>query len=109
MFDEYIAQVLAPTLNAGDILILDNPSAHKSAASRDTLAKYHAEMKFLPPYSPDLNPIEKMWSKLKQQLRSVEARTDEQLFSSIGKALDMISPNDARGWFNACGYIVPES
>jgi hypothetical protein len=72
-----------------------------------TVAERHAEVKFLPPYSPDLNPIEKMWSKVKQTLRSMKARADDEPFSSIGKALNTVTANDAQGWIQSCGYIIP--
>lgn len=68
-----------------------------------------AECLFLPAYSPDLNPIEKMWSKVKQILRGIKARTYEDLFAGVGKALDLVSANDAQGWFRSCGYIQFES
>lgn len=106
MFDEYIKQILAPTLKPGDIVVLDNLSAHKSSTSQAAVAACQAKVKFLPAYSPDLNPIEKMWSKIKQALRSMKARTDDELFSSIRIALDMVTQDDAKGWFKSCGYIV---
>jgi transposase len=97
MFDEYIKQFLAPTLRSGDILLLDNLKAHKSKVCVEAVAAKGAQVKFLPAYSPDLNPIEKMWSKVKQLLRGMKARTNEELFSSIGVALDMVTPTDAQG------------
>jgi len=109
MLDEYIKQLLAPTLNSGDIVVLDNLKAHKSATSQATVTARQAEIKFLPAYSPDLNPIEKMWSKVKQTLRGMKPRTDDELFSSIGIALDMVTADDAQGWFKSCGYIVSQS
>jgi transposase len=109
MFDEYIKQILAPVLRAGDILIMDNLGSHKSPAAQATIESQQVEYKFLPAYSPDLNPIEKMWSKVKQILRGIKARTPEELFTSVGKALDMVTPDDAHGWFEACGYIKSQS
>ena len=106
MFDEHIKQILAPALHPGDIVVLDNLSSHKSLALQTAVAGRHAGVKFLPPYSPDLNPIEKMWSKVKQTLRGMKARADDELFSSIGKALNMVTANDAHGWVLSCGYII---
>ena len=69
----------------------------------------HAELRFLPPYSPDLNPIEKMWSKVKQILRGLMARAEESLFAAIGTALSQVTAAaDARGWYGSCGYFIPE-
>jgi transposase len=105
MFDAYIKEILAPQLRPGDILIMDNLNAHRSEAALEVVQARQAEIKFLPAYSPDLNPIEKMWSKLKQILRGLKPRTSEELFSSTGVALSKVSSDDARGWFTACGYI----
>ena len=104
MFDEYIKRILAPTLRPGDIVIMDNLSAHKSELARRIVADHQASIHYLPAYSPDLNPIEKMWSKVKQILRGIKARTDEELFTGVGKALDLVSATDAEGWFTSCGY-----
>jgi transposase len=104
MFDEYIKQFLAPALRSGDILVLDNLQAHKSKVCVEAVTARGAQVKFLPAYSPDMNPIEQMWSKVKQLLRGMKARTNEELFSSVGVALDMVTPTDARGWFTSCGY-----
>jgi transposase len=105
MFDAYIKEILAPRLRPGDILIMDNLNAHRSETALEVVQAHQAEIKFLPAYSPDLNPIEKMWSKLKQILRGLKPRTSEELFSSTGVALSKISSDDAHGWFTACGYI----
>ena len=105
MFDEYIKQILAPQLRPGDILIMDNLNAHKSATALEVVQSRQAEIKFLPAYSPDLNPIEKMWSKLKQTLRGLKPRTNQELFCSAGTALDMVTASDAQGWFKSCGYV----
>ena len=109
MFDEYVRNILVPSLRPGDIVIMDNLSAHKSQDAYDAIKEMHAECLFLPAYSPDLNPIEKMWSKVKQVLRGIKARTHEDLFAGGGKALDHVSANDAQGWFKSCGYIQFES
>lgn len=105
MFDEYIKQVLAPQLRPGDILVMDNLNAHKSEIALEVVQSRQAEIKFLPAYSPDLNPIEKMWSKLKQILRGLKPRTSQELFDAAGIALGMITEDDAHGWFESCGYI----
>jgi len=107
VFCEYIAQVLVPSLRAGDIVIADNLPAHRDGAISKMIEAVGAEYWLLPPYSPDLNPIEKMWSKVKQHLRSAEARTKEALFTSIGEALANVTPQDSDGWFRSCGYMTP--
>jgi transposase len=104
MFDEYIKVFLAPCLRPGDIVIADNLSPHKSPKAYDAIKMQQAELIFLPAYSPDLNPIENMWSKVKQVLRGKKARTHEDLFEGIGKALELVSASDAQGWFTSCGY-----
>jgi transposase len=104
VFKAYVEQILLPTLKAGDIVVLDNLSAHKNQEVRDSIESVGAELWFLPPYSPDLNPIEKMWSKIKAILRMLKARTEKALIDAIAKALDAITANDAKGWFESCGY-----
>lgn len=109
IFEAYIEQILLPTLNAGDIVVLDNLSAHKSQRARDLIESAGAELWYLPAYSPDLNPIEKMWSKVKSILRTLKARTKETLINAIARALDQITANDANGWFESCGYRYTKS
>jgi transposase len=109
MFDAYIKEILSPTLCPGDVVVMDNLNAHKSQKACDEIRKRQAEVLFLPAYSPDLNPIEKMWSKLKQVLRGIKARTGEELFVATGTALDAITSNDAQGWFKSCGYTAFKS
>ena len=104
IFKAYIEHILLPTLKAGDIVVLDNLSAHKNKEIRDLIESIGAELWFLPPYSPDLNPIEKMWSKIKSILRRLKARTKEALINAVAKALDAITANDVKGWFESCGY-----
>jgi len=106
VFREYVRQVLAPTLRPGDIVVLDNLAAHQDAEALALIAKAQAEVRFLPPYSPDLNPIEKMWSKVKEFLRSAKARTQENLYAAIGAALKAVTAQDAEGWFRSCGYAA---
>ena len=104
MFSEYIAQILCPALRPNDIVIMDNLSAHKSHEVTEHIKKCGAEILYLPPYSPDLNPIENMWSKVKQLLRGMEMRTYDALEKGIASALDLVCANDALGWFKNCGY-----
>ena len=103
-FRAYVGQVLVPTLRPGDIVVMDNLTPHKSDQTLALIAQAGAEVLFLPAYSPDLNPIEKMWSKVKSHLRSAEARTLETLINAIGAARRTITPQDAINWFASCGY-----
>lgn len=105
-FVAYIGQVLCPTLKQGDIVVMDNLAVHKSPEVLRLVAAAGAEVRFLPAYSPDLNPIEKMWSKIKALLRSAEARTPEQLDQAISLAFSKITAKDAAGWFASCGYSI---
>ena len=93
-----------PTLRGGEIVVMDNLSPHKSDQTLALIAEAGAEVLFLPAYSPDLNPIEMMWSKVKSLLRSAEARTAADLITAIGQALARVTPKDALGWFTCCGY-----
>jgi transposase len=104
IFKAYVEQILLPTLETGDIVVMDNLSAHKNQKVRDLIESVGARLWFLPPYSPDLNPIEKMWRKIKAILRTLKARTEELLINAIAKALDAITASDAKGWFKSCGY-----
>jgi transposase len=106
VFREYIRCVLAPTLGPGDLVVLDNLGAHQDAESLRLIEATQAKLCFLPPYSPDLNPIEKMWSKVKEFLRDAKARTKEELYEAIGSALKTIKPQDAEGWVRSCGYTA---
>ena len=101
---EYVRQVLCPSLKKGDVVIADNLSAHKDIKAKELIEACGAKLEFLPPYSPDLNPIEKMWSKIKAYLRGVEARTFDKLIEAIGQAFDLVVNSDADGHFFACGY-----
>jgi len=103
-FQAYVRCVLCPRLRAGDIVIMDNLSPHKSDPTLALIQEAGAEVLFLPAYSPDLNPIEKMWSKIKNYLRSAEARTEAALMAAIGAALQTVTPRDAVNWFACCGY-----
>ena len=108
IFESYVEKVLAPSLRPGDIVVMDNSSAHKSQKVEEIINSCHAELRFLPPYSPDLNPIEKMWSKVKQILRGLMARAEESLFAAIDTALSQVTAADACGWYGSCGYFIPE-
>ena len=103
-FEAYIEQVLAPKLQPGDIVVMDNLSSHKSPEVKDLVEKVGAEVWYLPPYSPDFNPIEKMWSKVKESLRSSAARTVESLYEAIRLALQLVTLTDICNWFASCGY-----
>ena len=104
MFAEYIAQMLCPSLRPNDIVIMDNLSVHKNHKIAESIKECGADLLYLPPYSPDLNPIEQMWSKVKQLLRGMQARTYETLEKGIAEALALVCANDAQGWFKDCGY-----
>lgn len=100
----FIEWQLAETLGPGDIVVLDNLAAHKTSEVIETIRATGAEVWFLPPYSPDFNPIEQMWSKVKSFLRTAAARTEEALLQAIGHALRWVTSSDAAGWFAHCGY-----
>ncbi|MGH7593088.1 MAG: IS630 family transposase [Gemmatimonadales bacterium] len=100
IFLAYVEQVLCPQLKPGDVVVMDNLSSHKVTGVRELIDKAGAEVLYLPPYSPDLNPIEKAWAKLKQLLRSAKARTKEALDQAITEALELITAEDAKAWFN---------
>lgn len=104
VFQAYVDKVLTPSLNPGDIVVADNLSPHKMPGVREAIEMRGAQLWFLPPYSPDMNPIEKMWSKIKAFLRKVKARTEEALFAAIRDALRTITAADTAGWFASCGY-----
>lgn len=104
VFETFVEHVLVPKLNAGDIVVLDNVGAHKPPAILQRIRDAGAHVMFLPPYSPDLNPIESCWSKLKQLLKKFEALTVDTLDAAIARAVELITPDDARGWFTHCGY-----
>jgi transposase len=106
VFRAYIKHVLGPTLVPGDMVVLDNLSVHKGRGIQQMLARRRARLRYLPPYSPELAPIESCWSKLKTYLRKAQARTRDTLDAAIAQALATITPADARGWFAHCGYAV---
>jgi transposase len=104
VFRAFVSDVLVPTLRPGDIVVMDNLIAHKNEQTLSLIEAAGASALFLPPYSPDLNPIELMWSKVKAALRANEARTHESLLDALALALDSISASDTRNWFAHCGY-----
>lgn len=106
-FELYVEQVLAPSLYAGQIVVMDNLQAHKSAQVRTAIEAKGCQLLFLPSYSPDLSPIEEAFSKLKTALRRAGARTREALEEAIAQALLTITAQDAQGWFQHCGYLLP--
>lgn len=105
-FEAYVRSQLLPTLRPGDIVIMDNLSAHTGETIRQLIEAQGAHLEFLPPYSPDFNPIELCWSKVKAALRAAKARTLEALLQAVAKALRSISPTDIQDWFAHCGYAL---
>jgi len=106
LFKAYIVQFLVPTLREGDIVIMDNLTSHKVAGVVDPIIAAGAKVVYLPPYSPDFNPIEMMWSKVKAYLRKVKARTKDLLEKAIAEVLELVSSTDILGWFAKCGYSI---
>ena len=106
IFRAYVQCVLIPTLKPGDVVVLDNLSPHKNSETIRLIEQAGAGVRFLPAYSPDLNPIEKMWSKLKEALRSAKARTPATLNDAIARAQASVTSTDARGWFASCDYSI---
>jgi transposase len=105
-FLTYVGQVLVPILRPTDILVMDNLSSHKNPAARALILETGAQIWDLPAYSPDFNPIEMMWSKVKAFLRKTKARDSQTLFQAIGQALAQVSLDDIKGWFVECGYSL---
>lgn len=103
-FKDYLKEYLIASLNPGDIVIMDNLRSHKVDGVKALIESVGAAVLYLPPYSPDLNPIEQMWSKIKAYLRKVKARTADNLSAAIPEAFRLISPADIRGWFSFDGY-----
>jgi transposase len=106
IFRCFVRESLVPALRRGDVVVWDNLGAHKAADLGRTVGSAGARVLPLPPYSPDLSPIEPGWSKVKQQLRSAEARTPGALTQASAEAFESITPEDAAGWFRHCGYAV---
>jgi transposase len=108
VFKGYVEQVLCPKLRPGDVVILDNLSAHKVPGVCELIEACGAQLLYLPPYSPDLNPIEKAWSKFKKFLRDAKARTKEALDQAVTDALKTITAENAAAWFRHCGYGIQQ-
>jgi transposase len=102
IFRAYVEHFLAAALRPGDVVVMDNLSSHKVAGVKERIEAAGARLLYLPPYSPDLNPIEKGWSKIKQLLRAAKARSEELLDQATAQALQHITPEDAKGWFRHC-------
>lgn len=103
-FEAYVTQVLVPELRPGDVVIMDNLSSHKRASVRERIETAGATLRFLPPYSPDFNPIEKAFSKLKAMLRKIGERTVSGLWDLIGKLIHIFQPQECANYFSSCGY-----
>ena len=108
-FETYVERVLVQTLRPGDIVVMDNLAPHKSPHAAECIRRAGADLWLLPPYSPDFNPIEKMWSKVKAYLRKAKARSRSALDRVIGRALRSVTADDAKGWFTSCGYGYTQS
>jgi transposase len=104
VFETYVERVLAPTLRKGQVVVMDNLSAHKGERVRELIEDRGCELLYLPSYSPDLNPIEEAFSKIKGLLRKAQARSREALLEAIGAAISAVSDRDALGFFEHCGY-----
>jgi len=107
VFEAYVEQVLAPTLRRGQVVVMDNLSAHKGERIKELIEQRGCQLIYLPSYSPDFNPIEVAFSKIKRLVRKAEARTREALLEAIGSALSAVSSKDARSFFEHCGYRMP--
>jgi transposase len=100
----FVREILLPVLKPGDLVVMDNYSVHKTKRVLLEFEKAKVSVEFLPPYSPDLNPIEKCWSKVKTHLRAAESREHETLYKEIGIALNQVTESDAGNWIKSCGY-----
>ena len=108
VFRGYVEQGLVPTLHPGDVVVMDNLSPHKTKGVQEAIEAAGATLRYLPPYSPDFNPIESMWSKVKELLRASAARTADRLLHGIGDALRAVTPGDCHGFFRGYGYIATQ-
>lgn len=109
VFEAFVEQVLVPQLRPGDVVVMDNLSSHKRDTTRKLIEDAEARVLFLPPYSPDLNPIEMVFAKVKQLLRTLACRTRKTLWDAMQSVLDQITPTDAVNCFKHCGYTLRES
>lgn len=106
VFEAFVSQELAPGLRPGDVVVMDNLAAHKTASVRDAIESVGAEVLFLPPYSPEYNPIERAWAKIKSFIRRLPTLTREAFDTAVAAALDAISLSDIQGWTKFAGYSV---
>ena len=106
VFEAFVEQVLVPALHPGDIVVMDNLSSHKRETTRKLIEDVEARVLFLPPYSPDLNPIEMVFAKIKHLLRSLECRTRKALWEAMQSVLDAVTPSDAINCYKHCGYSL---
>jgi transposase len=104
-FKDYVQNHLVPHLRKGDVVVMDNLACHKVAGVREAIEGAEARAAYLPPYSPELNPIEEMWSKIKAHLRKEKARSHDRLLPAISTAFQLVCPSDVQGWFQHSGYI----
>jgi transposase len=109
LFQRYVQEALASVLQPGDVVVMDNLASHKHPRVRQLIESAGATLLYLPPYSPDFNPIEMIWSKVKRLLRSAAARTIDALHHAFGKAMDAVTPSDILGCFRHCGYATTSS
>jgi transposase len=107
VFETYVKRLLAPALRPGRVVVMDNLGAHRPKRIRELIERRGCELIYLPPYSPDFNPIEEAFSKIKHLLRKAGARTKEALIEAMGRALATVSVQDAKGFFVNCGYRAP--
>ena len=105
-FEVFVTDVLVPTLREGDVVVMDNLNVHKNAEAEQAILAAGARIEFLPPYSPDLNPIEQLWSKIKALVGGAGARTLEALEQAISTAFAAVTSSDAEGWFEHCGHWI---
>ena len=106
VFEAFVARVLAPTLSEGDLVVMDNLSSHRRTRTRELIRECGARVLYLPPYSPDLNPIENVFAKVKQRLRTLSCRTRDALWTAMQSVLDSITASDAINCFRHCGYTL---
>lgn len=106
LFNAYAERVLGPRLRKGDVVVLDNLTAHRASRIEEVAEAHGAQVLWLPPYSPDFNPIEQCWSKIKTFLRGVKARTADVLDEALAQAIRLVTKADIRGWFMHCGYSL---
>ncbi len=109
LFEAFVEQVLVPELRPGDVVVMDNLSSHKRVRTRQLIESAGAYLVFLPPYSPDLNPIEMIFAKIKQLLRTLACRTKQTLWNAMQSVLDQVTPDDARNCYTHCGYSLQTS